>query len=70
MSVLEGAGRPVRGQGGQVNDRVGAFSDGLRAAMVVEIGAGEAWVGRVHQDSVQGRAYWTVSMVSAALVAG
>src|SRR5215470_1255791 len=44
MPVLEGAGRPVRWQGCQADDRVGAFGDGLRAAVVVEVGAGEAGV--------------------------
>ena len=46
VPVLEGAGRPVRRQGCNVDDGVGAFGDGLRAAVVVEVGAGEAGVGR------------------------
>ena len=52
VAVLEGAGRPVCGQGGQVDDHVCAFCDRLRAAVVVEIGAGVAGVGRVDEDSV------------------
>jgi hypothetical protein len=36
-----------------VDDGVGAFGDGLRAAVLVEVGAGEAGVGRVYQDAVQ-----------------
>ena len=47
VPVLERAGRPVRRQGRQVDDGVSAFGDGLRAAVVVEVGAGEAGVGRV-----------------------
>ena len=71
MPVLEGAGRAVWWQGCQADDCVGSFGDGLRAAIAVEFGAGEAGVGRVHEDAVQrARAYCTVSMFSATLVAG
>jgi hypothetical protein len=42
MPVLEGAGRPVRWQGGQVDDCIGTFGDGLCAAVGVEVGAREA----------------------------
>ena len=52
VAVLEGAGRPVCGQGCQVDDYVRAFGDGLGAAVVVEIGAGVAGVGRVDEDSI------------------
>jgi quercetin 2,3-dioxygenase len=53
VPVLEGAGRPVGWQGRQRDDGVGTLGNGLGAAMIVEVGAGETRIGRVHQNARQ-----------------
>jgi Xaa-Pro aminopeptidase len=70
MAVLEGAGRAVAVQGGEADYCVGSLGHGLGSAVVVEVGSGEARVGCVDQDPVKSPRDCTVSMVSAALVAG
>ena len=49
---------------------VGALGDRLSTAVAVEVGAGEAGVGGVHEDAVQRSRILHVSMLRAALVAG
>src|SRR5262249_19212233 len=53
VAILEGAGRAGLGQGREVHDRVRALGHRLGSAVVVEVGSGEARVGRVNQNAVK-----------------
>ena len=70
MAILEGAGWTVLGQGGEAHDGVRAFGHRLGAAVVVEVGPGKPGSAAFTRMPSSARAYWTVSIVSAALVAG
>src|SRR5271156_5565223 len=51
LGVKEAAGRSVAGQERQVNRRGCPFGDGLISAMAVEVGGGEAGIGRIDLDA-------------------